>query len=301
MSISESESTVSIVTPRRDLHDIDFWRQLNPALHIGDQAFCGAISTFSLDAAAGARFEQRLVREGYFQYHIAPENWQISLSDMAQAVKTLVGAGIATPFAFLYDEFWLLFAKQAQVIARYLGDDYQVLPDFWVWHVDPARGDSGWKPHRDKGRVALYPDGKPKSLTIWIPLTLATPTNGCMYLVPADKDRNYGTEKEKDWQFGYADIRALPGQPGTVFIWNQAVLHWGGSSTPFSPDGPRVSAAFEFQRKDVPPFNLPLMSPLQIPNFEIRMKLVAKQILQYKHMYPLSAELEQFATGILAA
>jgi hypothetical protein len=299
MDLMDSGSTISLKKPEESLRDRKFWQWLSPNLHIADQAFCSAISPFGIGDPTGQVFDQRIVEEGYFQYFIQPENWQISLGDMAETVKALVKRGLAPPLAFLYDEFWLLFAKQSQIIARYLGPDYLMLPDFWVWHVDPTQGQNGWRPHRDKGRHALFPDGKPKSLTIWVPLTLATPTNSCMYLVPANKDRNYGTEKEKDWQFDYADVRALPGQPGNVFIWNQAVLHWGSATSRFSPDGPRVSVAFEFQRRDVEPFNRPLMSPNTLPSFEDRLKLVAKQILQYQHMYPLSPDLAEFAKGLL--
>lgn len=281
------------------LQSLEFWRELCPSLHIGDSDFCVQVTPFNVDSEAAALFEHRLNREGYFQYHVAPESWGLPLSTMAEGVQRLVDADLVPPFAFLYDEFWLLFFKQMRMIARFLGDDYQLLPDFWVWHVDPQKGQSGWRPHRDKGAMALLPDGRPKSLTVWIPLTVATPTNGCIYVVPANRDRTYNSDREKEWQFDYADVRALPGSPGTVFVWNQAVLHWGGSTSPFSPDGPRISAAFEFQRNDVPPFNAPLLSCTSLPSFANRLALVAKQIVQYRHMYPLSPQLERFAVGTL--
>jgi hypothetical protein len=43
--------------------------------------------------------------------------------------------------------------------------------------------------------------------------------------------------------------------------------------------------AFEFQRGDVKPYNKPLMDLKSTPSFELRWKLIGKQILQYKHMY----------------
>ena len=49
------------------------------------------------------------------------------------------------------------------------------------------------------------------------------------------------------------------------------------------------------------PFNQPLIEPLTIPNFEIRLKLVCKQILQYAHMYPLQPDIELFAKKISKA
>jgi hypothetical protein len=53
--------------------------------------------------------------------------------------------------------------------------------------------------------------------------------------------------------------------------------------------------AFEFQRGDVAPFNQPMLPPLWVWPLEPRLWLIAKQILQYKHMYPLSPEMEQVA------
>ena len=119
-----------------------------------------------------------------------------------------------------------------------------------------------------------------------------------MYIVPAHRDKNYGTAQDKEWKFDYADIRALPGQPGSVFVWNQAVLHWGSRTSEFS-DQVRISAAFEFQRGDVQPFNQPLLDPHALPTFDARLKLIAKQILQYEHMYPLTPEMKLFASLLL--
>ena len=151
--------------------------------------------------------------EGYFQLN--PPQWGLPLADMAALVAELDKHGIPTPFAFLFDEFWLLFAKLKHLIEAQLGPGFFMLPDFWVWYVDPARDGRGWSPHRDKGYKSLREDGSPKSVTVWIPLSEATTLNGCMYLVPADRDPTYGTENDREWKFAYPDIRALPAQAGT--------------------------------------------------------------------------------------
>lgn len=277
----------------------DFWKSLNPTLHVNDQAFVSAVRAFDVDPRTREVFHQQLVEEGYFQFFVPPKQWQISLDAMAQAVRSLLPLQLVPTFAFVYDEFWLAYAAQARILSTFLGENYWMLPDFWVWHVDPQKGESGWGPHRDKGRMALYPEGTPKSLTVWIPLTNAIPMNGCMYIVPANRDQTYNTENEDVWKFDYPDIRALPARPGHVLYWNQAVVHWGSRTSRFI-DEPRISVAFEFQRADVEPFNQPLLNPRQLPSFDARLKLIAKQILQYTHMYPLSPELERFARGLLA-
>jgi len=188
--------------------------------------------------------------------------------------------------------------QQARILGGFLGDDFRILPDFWVWHVDPTKGESGWRPHRDKGRVALNADGSPKSLTMWVPLTQATPMNGCMYILPASRDPGYNTVNESDLKFDYPDIRALPAEPGQVLCWNQSVLHWDSRTSPFASEA-RISVALEFQRGDITPFNLPLLNPRQLPSFETRLQLIAKQILQYAHMHALTPDQERFARDVL--
>ena len=49
----------------------------------------------------------------------------------------------------------------------------------------------------------------------------------------------------------------------------------------------------------VPEYNTPLTHPLLLLNFEDRLVLVAKQILQYKHMYPLSPGIAALANDLL--
>jgi hypothetical protein len=87
----------------------------------------------------------------------------------------------------------------------------------------PAKGDSGWAPHRDMGRTSLFDDGSPKCITTWIPLSSATPLNGCMYIVPALHDPTYATADEANWKVDPSSVRALPANPGDFLVWNQAV------------------------------------------------------------------------------
>jgi hypothetical protein len=273
-----------------------FWRSLNPAFHVADLDFVKGASIIGVTPDQCRTMMTLLKQEGYLQARL---DWGLDLKAMADAVRALSAAELSPVFAFLYDEFWVPFVKLHHLYAGLLGEKYYLLPDFWVWNVDPKKGDSGWTPHRDKGRQSLFPDGSPKSLTTWILLSTATPLNGCMYLVPAMFDTTYNTEDEKSWKFDYSSIRALPGQPGDFFIWNQAVLHWGSKTSPRAPES-RVSMAFEFQRADVEPYNKPLIQPLGMLSFEARLKLIAKQILQYKHMYKLDPNIEKLATELIA-
>ena len=117
----------------------------------------------------------------------------------------------------------------------------------------------GWGPHRDRliemGFRPFAPDGSPASLNFWVPLTRATPRNGCMYAVPRSKDGCYNNT-DCEAHFGYLhgttnnrvpgagsgrafpdnftagfslqDVRALPRVPGEVMAWDGQLLHWGG-------------------------------------------------------------------------
>jgi ectoine hydroxylase-related dioxygenase (phytanoyl-CoA dioxygenase family) len=277
------------------LTNSDFWHSFAPHLHIADPAFFKDIAPIAVSPEQRRAATELLRVEGYFQ---GTADWGLDLNKMATTVRALTAANLSAAFALLYDEFWIPFTKLHLLYSDLIGAQYQMLPDFWVWNVDPNKGEAGWKPHRDKGRNALLPDGSPKSLTTWIPISGATPLNSCMYIVPASLDPTYGTETEDQWKFQYPSIRALPGVPGDFFMWNQAVVHWGSQSSPRAPES-RVSMAFEFQRGDVPAFNKPLLPPLANFPFRGRLKLIAKQILQYSHMYAVNPNVERMALEVL--
>jgi hypothetical protein len=295
LALKPAADACVIAQPARLLSP-DFWRSFAPSLHIEDHAVCTGISPVEITPDQRRAIAELLRVEGYFQGSV---DWGLDLATLATTIRGLVAANIPAVFAFLYDEYWLPFAKLHRLYSEILGVAYQMLPDFWVWNIDPQRGESGWKPHRDRGRNALWPDGSPKSLTTWIPLSPATTLNGCMYIVPALLDPTYATADEDRWTFDYASIRALPANPGDFFIWNQAVLHWGSTSSPRAPES-RVSMAFEFQSTEAPPFNLPLLPPLSSFPFESRFKLIAKQVLQYRHMYEVDPVIERMALELLA-
>ncbi len=289
-------SLVSPISPFGELADPQFWRNMAPDLHIEDHDFVRTQQNLRFGASKLDEMMQDLMKEGYTR--LKPPDWQLGIPSLADAVTRIENDGLALVFAFVYDEFWLLFATLGPFLQRMIGRDYRALPNFWVWHVSPQDDAAGWQPHHDKGSCSLLPDGSPKSLTVWIALTEATPENGCLYIVPADRDPTYNTPREKEFQFALADIRALPAAAGTVYCWNQAVKHWGARSSSRGTH-PRISVALEFQRGDVEPFNTPLLDPHVLLPFKDRLTLIAKQILQYKHMYPLPPDVEAFATKII--
>jgi hypothetical protein len=280
---------------RDEAFDPTFWRRLAPSFHIDDAAHFQRCAAIALGDNRRELLMGHLRYDGYLQE--SGLDFGVDLDAMAGLVAALSAAGIAPVFAFLFDEFWMPFRSLRTWYAGLLGD-YAMMPDFWVWNLDPNRGDAGWPPHRDRNYSALLPDGSPKALTTWIPLTTAAPLNGCMYIVPASVDPTYGTPQEGDFRFGLPDVRALPAQPGDVLMWNHAVLHWGGRTSPRGSHS-RISIAFEFQRRDVAPYNERLLDPGRLPGFEERLKLIGRQILQYRHMYRVDPASEALAARLV--
>jgi len=274
----------------------EFWRSFAPGLHIEDRSLFEDVAYVELSPAGHEGLTAQFRHEGYLQ---GSADWGLDAKLMAETVRSLSAASLSPLFAFLYDEFWYPFFKLHPLYAALLGGKYCLLPNFWIWNVDPKNGDAGWKPHRDRGRSALFEDGTPKSLTTWIPFSPATPLNGCMYVVPAQHDPTYAKADEAAMKFEPQSIRALPGNPGDFFMWNQALYHWGSKTSPWATES-RVSISLELQRADVPPFNAPLMDPLHMLSFEARLHLIAKQMIRYQHMYQLDPKVAQMAAELLA-
>jgi hypothetical protein len=269
----------------------DTWRALAPALHVG--AMCA--SSAPLDIEPAGVLAQALRCEGYI--HTRPLDWRLPILEMAEVVCRFHSLGLPPVFVYLYDETWSLFGRLHGLLTALLGDNYALLPEFWAWYVDPATGDNGWAPHRDKGQRSLFADGTPKSLTVWLPLTDATPLNGCIYVVPADRDPTYNTVDEQHLRFELSDIRALPAAAGSLLAWTQAIIHWGARTAP-GRVGPRISLSCEFQRRVVAPFCKPLLSPTDPPEFADRLRLVARQIIRYQHMYSLDPALAELSARL---
>ena len=287
MTINTTNNTGNLA----DWSNLKFWQKLVPSLHVCDPNFIGNQKNLKLNADTLSAMDKNFLVEGYTRF--LPEDWFFDIKALAEHIEKLQTQNFLPVFSFVYDEYWLLFEKLRDALSHVLGADYQTMPAFWTWCLMPGNESVGFPPHRDRGRTSLFDDGRTKCLTIWIALTDATAENGCIYLLPADLDPNYNTTEEDKWYFDYNDIRAQPCPAGTVMCWNQAILHWGGRSSHHAKN-PRVSISVEFQRADVAPFNKPLLPNDSLPPFEVRMKLIALQILQYKHLYPLSPDLEEF-------
>jgi len=270
----------------------EHWRTLCPTLHVETGLDRPVFEIGDLDELVG-----QLRHEGYV--NVPGVLGKSVFEPLRDCVATLHGAGIPLAFAFVYDEFWLAFQGVSRFIEAALGKDYVALPDFWVWHLPASEQATGFEPHRDKANVpSLEADNSPHSLTVWLAFSDATPLNGCIYVLPAQYDERFrrrvwdgpGNTKVENLQ----NVRALPAPAGSLLAWNHGILHWGGRASPRA-EGPRTSAAFEFQRGDRRPFNEPLLDPWRVPLFEERLGLIGMQVLQYRHIYTLDSDVEHLA------
>ncbi len=259
----------------------DYCVQMCADLHIGGSTHRAPPADRQIQDPSTNILDQ-LEHQGYFVDSTAPAAQQVP--KLARYDETLRSHNIAPVWAFIFDEFWDVFLDTDDLLVTILGSDYQRMPAFWAWHVDATSASSGWTAHRDNPDACGNNRRKPDALTVWIPLTDATPENGCIYLIPADKDPGAGIRGGGNLRIELATIRALPANAGSTLCWTQDLLHWGASSSSLATM-PRISLSVEFQRGDKPPIAKTVSDPLQRPSFDERVELIQAQLRRYKHMY----------------
>ena len=267
------------------LADRSYWGNLAPALHLDGEALSDKEAEISAERLE--KLYRDLCRVGY--YHVDGVLTPTQIHPVLEVCAKLHHIGLPLVFAFVYDETWNLFLRLAPLWARFLGEDWRVVPSLWGWFVEPGEAHAGWRPHRDRNSVpTVREDGTPCSLTAWIPLTPALPNNGCIYIVPWP----YALENlERE---NLQRIRALPAMPGSVIGWHHEVYHWSGRS---SEDAvfPRVSLSIELQRADTTALEGRVIDPRQLPAYPERLRLIGEQILRYRHMTGIHGNLEAIA------
>ena len=293
--ISDYNSSVTIFNEH--LLEKNYWLKLGVGLNIEKISYNKELN---LTQKSINIIKNNLKILGY--HHSKKPNFNSPIQDMKKIIKKVSSLGLPPVFSFVYDEFWYIQWQIKQVLDEILGKNYKQLPDFWAWNVD--QGKSGWQPHRDKVGVSLFDNNEPKSVTVWIPLSVANPINSCMYVLPANKDKYYNNPIPSGGQISplpgsLSDIKALPADPGDLLIWTQEVFHWGSSSLDNHDEESRISIAYEFQRNDVKPFRDFLLDPNTLPTFDERLVLISMQILQYTHMYGFKEDLVFWAQNCI--
>jgi phytanoyl-CoA dioxygenase PhyH len=274
------------------MRDPTLWRSLAPKLAI-EGSGRGLVAR-TLEGSEEASLQCQLRKDGYFQ--IGEIFDPLEVARIEEGLSAITGAGWPAPFIFLFDEPWLVYARLDSLLRALLGPQYRSLAAFFAWSLEKSDGASGWGPHRDHAVRTVGDSGDPDSITLWVPITEATPDNGCIHLLPASRDPNYWDHLEQCGSTTLQDVRALPAQAGSVLGWSHQLLHWGGRATPNARNR-RMSLSAEFQRGEGLPLDMTLEN--RFPTFAERLALVGKQLIAYKHMQRPSAQLLDLAQQLV--
>jgi ectoine hydroxylase-related dioxygenase (phytanoyl-CoA dioxygenase family) len=198
----------------------------------------------------------------------------VDLPAIAETMDRLVADGWPSVFIFLFDQPWKLSMRLFDLMPELLADTEAVLEaSMYAWALEklekPKKGEKFEKkekvganfgvPHRDITFKNCHnpADGSPDILSIWIPIVDVDTSNGCMYVIPREKDPQFAKDevpKDQDpfsFRFPYSDVTPLaPSKAGTTLVWHPNLIHWGASCSPSSPLPPRKSIAMAFRVRD---------------------------------------------------
>ncbi|QPO10660.1 phytanoyl-CoA dioxygenase family protein [Thalassospira sp. A40-3] len=281
--------------------NIQVWQKLNPQLSISNGVSPGTdVAEIGADKGGfdGGALSERFWDEGYFLIHdVLPAG---ELEKLRGGIEVLVANGLSPALIYLYDEAWDVFRRLRPLLTHFLGDRIALLPHFWAWHVGSDVGGSGWPPHRDYQGESTIGDEMLISLSLWVPLSNATPENGCMHVLPRNFEKGYPAPVSEPGEVRLQDIRALPAKPGAVMGWRQDLYHWGGRASPYASE-PRISLSLEFQNAAFDPLADQLLGLDHPPVFLERLALIAKQFEKYRHMQSMDAETLKWANDVVDA
>lgn len=245
-----------------------FWRRLSPELTIS--GWTPPLPDAPVPRAARAS----LTEDGYLA--TGPVADPALIGRLANAMDRITRAGLPPAFIGVYDEVWQLAAALHPVLTAAFGGPVAMVPNFWARHGGAATPPKAACRHRPGNGV--HGDGGPKSLTLWVPLTRATPANGCIYLVPAGQDRAYGDPGAGRARAGLSAIRALPAGPGEALLWTGETYHWQAMASRQNADGDLLSLTWEFQCRCCPPLEGTLIDSYPEVPFETRLAILARQM-----------------------
>jgi hypothetical protein len=214
-----------------------------------------------------------------------------------RAALAVQAAGWPLIFVFVYDELWTLTrAPQLDAFLRAtMGPGYQTTVSIWVNYVPAVRGGSGFPPHMDDVRPGHH------SATCWIPLSPATPDNGCVYVlekIPTDPDSLAPLMGEAPMPVAQVSralthVRALPAAPGMFLAWPEDTVHWGGRF--LRGDEARLAVSLHLTSADFenvdPALRLALLPERPLPLLDDRLRWISNSLLRFRRR---EATLERF-------
>lgn len=275
-----------LIQYRAKIEDVNYWRGINPGSSITDFPLEGLTRSQDVTEEEIDRYKAQLREEAYFQTEsLIPDD---TLQEMLRCIEAVKKEGFPVMFCLVYDVFYRAFSHFDSILSHLLGREYRLMPNFWVYFIEPSDGGKGFEPHRDgefKGTIGA--DGLPTVLTLWISITDATPLNSCMYVLPKSRDPQYAQAihdlKIGVDQIALEDIRALPTRAGSLSCWDQHIFHWGSRSSKRAQI-PRISYAMYCQRGDVPPFDDIPIDLYDRIDFGTRLGMIAKGMYRYSYL-----------------
>lgn len=277
------------------VRDATYWQSLSPSIRIGSLT---AIEDLPVDPAVQARCHRFFNDERYFETPVLLA--ASTLEHLNGVIDGVTAAGWPAEFALVDDAFWLcarLPAMRALVEAR-LGKGYRQIPHLWLHVVRKVDGAGGWPPHFDGFR--------PNRISVWLALTEATTTNGCMFVVPPkslpDTFRTLKIETlpTLDVIRAMHATRALPVEAGASLGWDFDVFHWGGRAV--QPGLERRALSMEFMAATEMPGEdeLPLFDPdAPLPPLDVRLKVIGIGLATYSKREPLAARFRILTEDLL--
>jgi len=287
-----------------DCRTHEYWRRLAPQL-AGGPAFRFGETQGTPKAAAD------VAEEGYAV--LTSEEWTGRgravvrgnlMAKLEAAILALGRAGWPATFVIVYDAVWDLL-RQAGPLCRGAAGPNAFNGDILAWCVDPAKGQSGFSPHRDRQpedvAASFRADGTPRYATMWIAVTPATPHNSCLYMLPRHCDPGYlagDTDAERDPlqvalkdKEAFQNIRAVPLDRGDAVLFTHRIIHWGSAGKRERGGSPRISISFGCAASDFEPAYFKddvHLAGASHPPLELRLALAAAQMIVYHQRFEYS-------------
>ena len=284
-----------------DFRTPEYWRRLAPQLAGGSAFRFGEDPGLLRKSAAAAAAD--VAEEGYAV--LTSDKWTGRtrkavrgelMAGLEAAILALERAGWPATFVIAYDAVWDLL-RHAGPLCRGAAGPNAFNGDILAWCVDPAKGQSGFSPHRDRQpedvAASFRADGTPRYATMWIAVTPATPHNSCLYMLPRHCDPGYlagDTDAERDPlqvalkdKEAFQNIRAVPLDRGDAVLFTHRIIHWGSAGKRERGDPPRISISFGCAAPEFEPAYFKddvHLAGASHPPLELRLALAAAQMVR---------------------
>ena len=286
---------------------------------------------------------EMLAERGYFLWERAgaaegqvPLLAPLLIGALRAGAARIKAAGWPATFLLLMDEPWQLVARLFELLEPVLmlpdmleqqsentGEVLELDLDLFVWSLDKGLSDGRYvngnfaTPHRDSPHGANHDSaGRPTQLNVWVPLTDATLTNGCMWVLPKNCDPLFdkpdhpqhmgAATRDPDGslvcRFPIHHARPLPAPEGAIVAWQSNLVHWGASCAPDAAvHTPRTSMALTLRRRQRGGESTgPTLAQLRDMDVQARLSMVGKSLRMYNHWTKgyTGLDLDQIRAGV---